>query len=64
MNLPLQREPIQRWLPSQSAGDADSAAAMLASGVNPSDQGIQPDGWEDILGSIAKVALPALTSLI
>jgi hypothetical protein len=64
MNLPLQREPIQRSISSQATGDKDPTAAMLASGITPSEHGVHPDGWEDILGKVAGIALPALASMI
>lgn len=64
MNLPLQTEPVERGTSCQALGEKDPASAMLASGITPSDAGIQPDGWEDVVGGIARVALPALAGLI
>jgi hypothetical protein len=57
MNLPLQREPVERSLASQAATDKDPAAAMLASGVSPSGSGIQPDAWQDIVGKLLQTGL-------
>jgi len=63
MNLPNQCEPVQRTTASQPWANHGNPAAQ-GNGVVPSQYGVDASGWEDILGSIAKVALPALTSLI
>jgi hypothetical protein len=57
MNLPLQREPVQRLMSCQATGEHDATAAMLASGVNPSEYGVQPDG-------VIKTGLPLLAGMI
>jgi len=62
MNLPLQREPVERSVSCQAMGEKDPATTMLAAGLNPSEHGIQPNDWKDIVGGIAKT-LPSILSL-
>jgi hypothetical protein len=70
MNLPLQSEPVQRALVTYSCGEGGGAfgsrgLAASANGVLPSEYGVEPSfDWGDILGTVAKVAVPVLSSVI
>ena len=56
MNFPMQREPVSRTTVNQ-INEQQLIAAVNASGINPSDAGIQPDGWEDIVGGIVVASI-------
>lgn len=63
MNFPMQREPVPRTTVGQ-VNEQQLVAAVNASGISPSEAGIHPDGWEDVVGGIIKVGVPLLSSLI
>jgi hypothetical protein len=68
MNLPIQTQPVQRAVASYSAlgGHAGAAASGIsANGMVASGYGVDPSfDWGGLLGTVAKVAAPALASLI
>jgi hypothetical protein len=71
MNLPMQTQPVLRAIASYStvhgAGHSGSANGVFASGngIVPSEIGVEPSfDWGDLLGTVAQVAIPALSSLI
>jgi hypothetical protein len=64
MHLPAQTQPVQRTIPSHPfARSAVGGAAEGERGVAPSESGVQPSDWLDIVKTVGGVAGPILGSL-
>jgi hypothetical protein len=70
MNLPMQTQPVQRALVTYSSADAGghvgpSGFSGSPNGVLPSEYGVGPSfDWGDLLGTVAKVAVPLISSFV